>query len=104
MTKTIYHGEVLGSTDAAQMPSVQYRWGYVKAAIANTGVVCTGSSSDITLSGSSTDTNTTGGFQLDAGDVMVLDYLPLDDHPNLSENWYITTAAGDHFTYYLIDW
>ena len=104
MAKTIYHGELLGSTNSGQMPSKPYRWGYLKAALANAGYVCIGSSSDVALSGSSTDTNATGGFQLGAGDVMVLDFLPVDGHPNLNEHWYITTNAADHVTYYLVDW
>ena len=104
MAKTIYHGEVLGSTNPAQLPDVSYRWGYLKAAIANSGNICIGSSSDVTLSGSSTDTNITGGLPLAGGDLMILDMLPLDAHPNLNEHWYISTAAGDHLTYYLVDW
>ena len=103
MAKVIYHGEVLGSTDAAQMPDVSYRWGYIKAERSNTGNVYIGSSSDVEKIGS-TDTNTTGGFELDAGELIVLDYLPVDGHPNLNEHWYITDNATDDFVYYLIDW
>ena len=105
MAKTIYHGEILGSTDVAvQLPSVSYRWGYLKAAIGNTGNVYLGSSSDVTVSGSSTDTDITGGFPLDAGDLIVLDFLPLDSHPNLADHWIITDNASDHLSYYLVDW
>ena len=104
MAKTIYHGELEGSTDAKQMPSVSYRWGYIKAATDNSGNVYVGSSSDVALA--STDTNTTTGLPLDADDVMLIDYLPLiaGAHPNLSEHWYITDNAGDEAMYYLVDW
>ena len=103
MTRTIYHGEIVGSTDAAQMPSVTFRWGYVKAQSGNSGSVYIGSSSDVAVVGS-TDTNETCGYEMDAGDVIVLDFYPLVDRYNLNENWYISDNAGDDLTYYLVDW
>ena len=102
-TKTTYTGEVLGSTDAAQMPTQTYRWGYIKAESGNSGSVFIGSSSDVEAFGS-TDTNTTGGLELDAGDVIILDMFPPDLHSNLNEFWYICENAGDDFTYMLFDW
>lgn len=103
MAKTIYHGEIIGSTDAAQLPSVPYRWGYIRAQSGNAGSVFLGSSSDVIKSGS-TDTNTTCGIELSANQILVLDYLPTDGHPNLNELWRITTNAGDDLTYILWDW
>jgi len=100
---TIYHGEIIGSTDAAQLPNVQYRWGYIKAESGNSGSVYLGGSSDVAIAGS-TDTNTTGGIELDAGDVLILDFLPLDDHHNLNELWYISDNAGDDLTYIVWEW
>lgn len=101
-TQTIRHGEIAGSTDAAQMPSNTYRWGYIKALEDNAGNVYIGSSSDVVVKSDSTTDGT--GFQMDAGDVMVLDFLPPDLHLNLNEHWYITDNSGDGLTYYLRDW
>jgi hypothetical protein len=103
MAKTIYHGEVLGSTDPKQLPDVSYRYGYIKAERGNSGNVYIGSSSDVELIGSTDDT-TTGGFELDAGEVLLLDVLPVDGHGNLNEHWIICDNAGDDIVYYLVDW
>jgi hypothetical protein len=93
MTKTIYHGNLAGSTDAVRMPVKAYQNGWVKAHIANTGNVYIGSSSDVALGGT-TDTNITGGWPLDAGDV-----YPLGAPGDLAELWYVCDNATDHLSY-----
>jgi hypothetical protein len=98
MTKTIYHGNLAGSTNAVQMPHVTYQSGYIKAHPANTGNVCIGGSSDVVLSGT-TDTNITGGWVLDAGDP-----YPLGAPGDLNELWYISENATDHLCYIIETW
>lgn len=95
MGKTIANGNLAGSTDAVQMPAVRYQAGYIKAFASNTGNVHIGSSSDVAVSGT-TDTNTTGGFTLDAGEV-----LPLGAPGILSEMWYISDNATDNLIYFV---
>jgi hypothetical protein len=95
MSKTILRGNLAGSTDAVQMPSKTYQNGFLKAHPANTGNVYIGSSSDVTLGGT-TDTNTTGGWPLDAGDVYVF-----GSPGSLNELWYICDNATDHLAYIL---
>jgi len=101
-TNTIYHGEIAGSTDAAQMPSVNYKWGYIAALEDNAGNVYIGSSSDVARKSDSTTDGT--GLQLDAGQFIVLDFLPPDLQLNLNEHWYICDNSGDGLTYYLRNW
>jgi len=93
MTRTISHGNLAGSTDAVRMPALAYQNGFIKAHIANTGNVYIGSSSDLVIGGT-TDTNATGGFPLDAGDVYVF-----GAPGNLSELYYICDNATDHLSY-----
>jgi hypothetical protein len=99
MTSAIYHGWLAGSTDSVQMPSKLFNYGYLKAKDDNTGNVYIGSSSDVSIAGTS-DTNATTGFCLDAGEVFPFDTpgLPLFDLANL---WYISDNAGDDLTYIL---
>jgi carbohydrate-selective porin OprB len=91
MAKTIFYGNLAGSTDAVRMPQKAYQNGLLKAHPANTGNVYIGSSSDVVLGGT---TDTAGGFPLDAGDVYVLG-APGD----LNELWYITDGATDYLAY-----
>lgn len=95
-TKTIRHGEVAGSATAAQMPDKPYQNGYIKAAADNAGTVYIGASSSVTAKNGSTDTTT--GFPLAAGEVIVL-----GAPGNLNEMYYICDNAGDDFIYYLED-
>lgn len=97
-SKTISHGNLAGSTDAVQMPDKPYQNGFIKAHPANTGNVYIGSSSDVALAGT-TDTNTTGGFVLDADDVYIL-----GAPNNLKELWYISDNATDHLMYLIENW
>jgi hypothetical protein len=95
MAKTLYHGNLAGSTDAVQMPDKLYQSGFLKAHPANTGNVYIGSSSDVALSGT-TDTNATGGWPLDASEVYIL-----GAPNNLKELWYICDSGADAVIYLL---
>lgn len=95
MAKTIYNGNLAGSTDAVHMPVKAFQNCYVKAHPANTGNVYIGSSSDVVASGT-TDTNTTGGFVPDASEI----FLP-GAPGDLSDYWYICDNATDTLCYYV---
>ena len=96
MIKSIAHDELAGSTDAVQMPNVPYSWGYIKAAKSNTGNVYVGSSSDVSILGT-TDAAAMTGFELEPSAVMVVDNLG-----NLNNLWYISENAGDDLMYFVI--
>lgn len=91
---TIYHGEVFGSTDPAQMPAVSYNWAYVKANSLNGGSVYLGASSDIALPGT-TDATKFNGYELDAGQEV---HFPTAG--NLNHLWYLTDGSTDSLLYF----
>jgi len=93
--KVIATGEHSGETAAHQLPAQICNFVNFVADSANTGVVCIGTSSSVTLS-AGTDT-TTAGFQLCAK--AQSGWLPCN---NLNEFWIITTAAGDDVSYICI--
>jgi hypothetical protein len=95
MAKTIFTGNIAGSTDSVQLPDKLYQSGYIKAHPANTGNVYIGSSSDVAVAGT-TDTNTTGGIVLDASE-----YFLLGAPNNLKELWAIFDNAADTAQYYV---
>ena len=85
-------GQVSGSATAQQLPNVPYVRGVIKAEITNAGNVYIGSSSAVTVISDAT-TNTTTGFQLDAGQE-----LPILG-TNLNQLWNISDNVGDDITY-----
>lgn len=89
---TVISGEVQGGTVAAQMPDIPCAVVKIKALGSNSGNVYIGSSSDVTIAG--TATNTTMGYELDAGEET--DWLPID---NLNKLWMITDANADDVCY-----
>lgn len=93
---TRYHGLRAGSTDAAQMPTYHYQNGFIKALADNSGNVYIGSSSDVTIAG--TTDNLTTGYELDAGQVFLL-----GAPGSLQDYWYITDNAGDDFIFFIED-
>lgn len=96
MSYTIRHGLRQGSTDAAQMPTYKFQAGYIKALADNVGNVYIGGSSDVAIAG--TTDNLTTGYELDAGDVLVL-----GKPGNLQNYWYITDNAGDDLIFFIED-
>ena len=99
MAKTFYHGLLKSSTDALQMPSKKFQNGWLKTMTGNSGNVCIGSSSDVTIVGSATDNDIVSGLELDANQL-----FPLDTPGNLSDYWYIMDTSGDKLEYFLEDW
>jgi len=89
---TVLTGEVQGGTTAAQMPDVPCAMVKIKALSGNSGNVYLGSSSSVTTAG--TATNTTMGYELDAG--QETDWLPID---NLNKLWMITDNNADDVCY-----
>jgi len=89
---TIVTGEVQGGTAAVQMPDIPCAMIKIKALSNNAGNVYLGSSSSMTRAG--TTTNTTMGYELDAG--QETDWLPID---NLNKLWMRTDNNADDVCY-----
>jgi hypothetical protein len=84
-------GELAGSTTAAQFPSQACKTVLLKAQVDNAGNVYIGTSSSVTKAAGTTDT--TSGYQLDAGNELRLFV------GNLNELYYICDNGGDDISY-----
>lgn len=91
----ISHGELVGTATALQMPSVPCKMVCFKASYDNTGRVCIGSSTSVTMTAGST--STTAGFQLAAGEM-----TPWFPCSNVNVFWRICTSTADDLTYIAI--
>ena len=85
-------GEIAGSATAAQMPSIDCKFGKFKAVSSNAGRVYIGVTSGVTVVNGTTDTTT--GFELNPGDET--DWLPCG---SLDVFYRICDNAGDDLTY-----
>lgn len=85
------HGERAGSATAVQLPTLACREVHIKAQTGNAGNVYLGFSSAVTVAAGDTDTTT--GYELDAGQEVI---WPLK---NLNELYMICNNAGDDITY-----
>lgn len=84
-------GQLAGVGSATQLPDVQCALVSFKALGVNTGMVYLGGAG-VTVDG--TATNTTTGFELDAGDATP--WIPVD---NLNRLYRICDSTADHLSY-----
>ena len=89
--ETVLSGEIQGGTTAAQLPSITCGLVKFKALNDNAGNVYIGGA-NVTVAG--TETNTTAGFQLDAGEET--GWIPVS---NLNQFWMITDNNADDLVY-----
>ena len=87
-------GERAGSASAVQLPDVPCQMVWIKAVNSNAGNVYIGFSGVTVVDGT---TDTTSGFELDAGEVIG----PLPIH-NLNQLYLIGDNAGDDVTYLIL--
>jgi len=88
----VYTGEIGGETSATQMPNIPCKLACFVACSGNATNVYIGTSSSVSVKNGTTDTTT--GFELDAG--AQTPWLPI---PNLNKLYYICDATGDDLTY-----
>ena len=93
--RTVASGELQGSASALQMPSVACAMVKFKAVSSNAGNVYIGASSVTVVDGT---TDTTTGFELDAGDET--GWMMVN---NLDVFYRICDNAGDDLTYICLD-
>lgn len=93
--KTVKMGQLAGVASATQLPDVQCSLVSFKALGVNTGMVYLGAAG-VTVDG--TATNTTTGFELDAGDATP--WIPVD---NLNRLYRICDGTADHLSYIALD-
>lgn len=91
------HGELVGIASATACPSVSAKFVKFKARATNTGYVCIGTSSNVTLGAGTT--NATTGFELAAGEDTP--WLPVAGG-NLNSFYRICSSTSDHLTYITI--
>ncbi|MCR4324174.1 MAG: hypothetical protein NUV69_00595 [Candidatus Curtissbacteria bacterium] len=88
---SVISGEIQGGTTAAQMPDIACSKVKFRALASNSGNVYLGGAG-VTVPG--TETNTTAGFELDAG--QDTDWIEI---PNLNLLYMITDNNGDDVSY-----
>jgi hypothetical protein len=88
-------GEFVVGASSLQLPALKGRLARIKAPSANTGRVCVGAASTVTVDDGTTDTTT--GFVLQAGDDT--GWIPIAD---LSRLWVIGSAAAQRLTYIVL--
>ena len=91
--ESIATGELAGSATAAQLPNIPCQVAYIKAVKSNAGNVYLGVSGVTAVDGT---TDTTTGFELGAGDQIVLEIS------NLNQLYRICDNAGDDLTYLVL--
>ena len=92
---TVTTGEFAPGVAAAVFPTVAGRLVRMKARAANTGKVCIGDDSSVTLADGTTDT--TSGLELSAGEDT--GWIPIS---NLNKFYGIGTGASDSVTYMVL--